>query len=115
MSLLEVTTLDATTLTNQEPRMAQAWVSFDGTGTPSINDSHNVASITDHGTGDYSAVFSTALANTNYSIVAATSNAQTGITAAGKLTTGARILSSNSAGTATDASEASIIVFGGTA
>jgi hypothetical protein len=32
---------------------AKAWISFDGTGTPSINGSFNVSSITDNDTGDY--------------------------------------------------------------
>ncbi len=31
-----------------------AWVTFVGTGTVAIRDSHNVSSITDNGTGDYS-------------------------------------------------------------
>jgi len=47
---------------------AKAWVSFNGTGTVAINDSHNVSSITDNGTGDYTVNFSNSLANGNYSI-----------------------------------------------
>ena len=45
---------------------AKAWVNFNGTGTVAINDSHNVSSITDRGTGDYSASYTVAMANTNY-------------------------------------------------
>ena len=46
---------------------AKAWVNFDGTGTVSIRDSHNVSSITDNGTGNYYINFSNSLASTNYS------------------------------------------------
>ena len=47
----------------------RAWIKFNGTGTPSINGSGNVTSITDNGTGDYTINFTTALADTNYSVV----------------------------------------------
>jgi len=49
-------------------RIAKAWINLDGTGTISINDSYNVSSITDHGTGDYTATFSTAMTNANYAV-----------------------------------------------
>ena len=41
---------------------------FKGTGTISINDSFNVASITDSGTGRYFVNYSTATAGINYSV-----------------------------------------------
>jgi len=47
--------------------LAKAWVNFVGTGTVSINNSLNVASLTDNGTGDYSVSFSSSMANTNWS------------------------------------------------
>ena len=47
----------------------KAWVNFTGTGTVAINDSFNVASITDNGTGDYTITFTNAMANANYAIV----------------------------------------------
>ena len=46
---------------------AKAWVNFNGTGTVAIRDSHNVSSITDNGTGDYTVNFSNNMANVNYS------------------------------------------------
>lgn len=49
-------------------RVAKAWVRFNGTGTVAIAASHNVTSITDNGTGDYTVNFTTAMADTNYSI-----------------------------------------------
>jgi len=51
-----------------QARIAKAWINLDGTGTISINDSYNVSSITDNGTGDYTATFSTAMTNANYAV-----------------------------------------------
>ena len=45
---------------------ARAWVNFNGTGTVAIRASGNVSSITDHGTGDYTINFTTAMADVNY-------------------------------------------------
>ena len=53
---------------------AKAWVNFDGTGTPGINDDFNVASITDNGTGDYTIVIDTDMGNGNYSIAGTASD-----------------------------------------
>jgi len=52
-----------------ENRVCQAWVNFNGTGTPSIRDSYNVSSITDRGQGLYTVNFSTSMPNTNYSVI----------------------------------------------
>jgi len=49
---------------------ARAWVNFNGSGTVAIRASGNVTSITDHGTGDYSVNFTTALPDANYAPVA---------------------------------------------
>ena len=43
---------------------AKAWVNFDGSGTVAILDSMNTASITDVGTGAYSANYTNAMSNT---------------------------------------------------
>ena len=50
--------------------VAKAWVNISGTGTAAIRDSLNVASLTDDGTGKYSANLSSAMSDTNYSSVA---------------------------------------------
>lgn len=50
--------------------MARAWVTFDGTGTPAITNSGNVASITDNGVGDYTITFTTAMPANSYSVAA---------------------------------------------
>jgi len=49
---------------------AKAWVNFNGTGTPSIRDSHNISSLTDNGTGIYTVNFTNNTANANYSVSA---------------------------------------------
>lgn len=49
---------------------ARAWVNFNGTGTVAIRASGNVSSITDNGTGDYTANFTTALPDANYAVTA---------------------------------------------
>ena len=51
----------------------RAWVKFKGTGTVTINGSGNVSSITDHGTGQFTANFTTAMPDTNYSVATVTS------------------------------------------
>ena len=48
------------------PHTARVWVNFNGTGTVAINDSYNVSSLTDNGTGDYSITFDNDMANANY-------------------------------------------------
>ena len=48
-------------------KIVDAWVHFDGSGTVSIDDSYNVSSITDNGTGDFTVNFTSAMANANYS------------------------------------------------
>jgi hypothetical protein len=47
----------------------RAWVNFNGTGTPAIRASGNVTSITDNGVGDYNINFTTAMPDTNYSVI----------------------------------------------
>lgn len=44
----------------------RAWVNFNGTGTVAMRGQGNVTSITDHGTGDWSANFANAMPDTNY-------------------------------------------------
>lgn len=53
---------------------AKAWVNFNGTGTVAIRESFNVSSITDNGTGNYTANFSAALADANYAVVCTSSD-----------------------------------------
>jgi hypothetical protein len=52
----------------------RAWVNFNGTGTVAIRASGNVSSITDHGTGEYTINFTTAMPDANYSYSLSTRN-----------------------------------------
>ena len=72
-----MSTLRLTTISNQDGSAtvpsqtvisgsAKAWVNFNGTGTVAIRAAFNVSSITDNGTGDYTANFTTAMVDANY-------------------------------------------------
>ena len=52
---------------------AKVWANYDGNSN-SVRDSHNVSSVTDNGTGDYTYTFSNNLANTNYAVVSGVHN-----------------------------------------
>jgi hypothetical protein len=58
----------------------RAWANIDGTGTVAIRESGNVSSITDEGTGRYTVNFTTAMPDTNYSVVACGGDAGDGST-----------------------------------
>jgi len=47
--------------------LCRAWVNFNGTGTVAIRADFNVNSITDNSTGNYTANFSNAMTDANYS------------------------------------------------
>jgi hypothetical protein len=53
---------------------AKAWINFNGTGTIAIRDSHNISSIYDNSTGNYSVNFDNNLPNANYSVVSGSSD-----------------------------------------
>ena len=54
---------------NLLPVTASAWVNFNGTGVVAIRGSYNVTSITDNGTGSYDVNLTSALDNTDCSVV----------------------------------------------
>lgn len=88
----------------------KAWVNFQGTGTIAINDSYNVSSITDNGSGDYTVVWDTDFANANYAVVAISTTGQTylAIVAAGSV----RIYTTDALGNVADASIVCVIAIG---
>jgi hypothetical protein len=59
------TALSARVASN-DPRLATAWVNFNGTGTVAIRSQYNVASITDLGVGYYFVNFAIPMDNVNY-------------------------------------------------
>jgi hypothetical protein len=54
---------------------AHSWISFNGQGTASIRDSHNISSLADSGTGWMKAYFANNLNNADYCCAASASNA----------------------------------------
>ena len=64
-----VTGEGGSTTTNLQQGLAKAWAAFDGSGTVEIDDSNNIASITDNGTGDYTLTITNDMANANYAPV----------------------------------------------
>jgi len=70
-------------VTDSDPRLAPAvnvvaWINFDGTGTISIRNSFNVASISDLGTGAYRVTFTNAVSANSCVLVTATDEASVG-------------------------------------
>lgn len=62
-----------TAVTTSSQQIAKFWINYDGTGTPAIRASYNCSSLTDHGTGDHTINFTTALSDANYSAVGSVS------------------------------------------
>ncbi len=80
-------------------------VKFTGTGTPSIDSSYNVSSITDNGTGDYTINWTNAFADANYVVAVVCRRASGGIYLVAVLsqtTTALRILCKNESFVAED-------------
>ena len=110
-----------------QARIAKAWCKFTGTGTAAIDESYNVSSITDRGTGKYSVTFSTAMSNSDYSFTATTGSgadswvglyirASTFSTTVATFTISYVYTSSNGGGSVsvgyTDGTDVSVVVFG---
>ena len=124
MSTLKVTTIQDTSGGNASTSeqiaqgRAKAWVNFNGTGTVAIRDDFNVSSITDSGTGVYTANFTTAMANANYASVVSTGNNDKGrygimIDSDDKTTSGCKIFGfQTSTGSSLDSEEVSLAIFG---
>jgi hypothetical protein len=59
------------------PGVCKAWIRLNGTGTVAINASHNVTSITDNGTGNYSINLTTVFSSANYGFTITGGNSTT--------------------------------------
>lgn len=101
-----------------DPQLASAWVNFNGTGTVAIRASHNVASITDNGAGDYTVNFATAMDSANYSMVGSMSHAPTSQSAAVSVyfetvsVNDVRLNVSQAPSTLTDVAGVNVVIFG---
>ena len=76
MSTIKVNTIQ--NASGVEQYTCKAWVNFNGTGTVAIRGSGNVSSVTDSGLGDYTINFTTALPDSNYSLVCSAGQPQSG-------------------------------------
>ena len=71
MSTLKVTNIQATgeTASRSATSIAAVWASMDASsGTPTLEDSLNTSSVTDHGTGLFDFNYTNNMGNSNYSI-----------------------------------------------
>ena len=99
-------------------RACKAWARFNGTGTVAIDDSFNVSSITDNGTGDYTVNFTAAMGNANYACLRSvdfdsiTGSGVVSVTETRSATTGAVRVTSQSGSTAQDVVRFDVAIFG---
>lgn len=70
MSTLTVSNIKKTgeTASRDVAGVAAAWVNFNGTGTAAIQESMNVASLTDNSAGNYSVSLTNSLASTSFTV-----------------------------------------------
>jgi len=98
------------------PRVAKAWVQFNGSGTVAINDSFNVSSVTDNGTGDYTINYRTAFASNDYAVaiqgVIANSAYQGNFVKAFSAGSTQIYMFRNEAGSMVDVGDACLVAFG---
>jgi len=105
---IAVTAEGNSTTTNLQQGLAKAWALLDGTSTIALQDSFNIASVSDEGTGDYTFTVSNAFGSANFSCTAngrqSESPAWTAMTSSVGATaaTTVRITSRNTSNTQTD-------------
>ena len=71
---ISVTGEGNSTTTNLQQGLCKMWARLDGTGTIGLDDSFNVGSITDNGTGQYTYTFSNNMNNANFNVAHASAN-----------------------------------------
>ena len=62
------------TTTNLQQGLCKMWARLNGTGTIGLDDSFNVSSTADNGTGNYAFIFTNNMNNANYNVAHASSN-----------------------------------------
>ena len=108
--------------TNEQKRIAKAWVHFNGSGTFSPNpstsqiaDSFNVQSVTKNGSGSYRINFTNNLSNSNYAIIVTSSSASSGgllaCQSGTRSVSSVDILTFKLDGSVTDSADISCVVF----
>ena len=93
---------------------AKAWGRWNGTGTIAVQDSHNLSSVTDGGTGNYSANFSNNMANANYAGIAGSrwSDGQAGTYQDYIYVGSCKVGTGNHAGADADQDTVTLVIFG---
>lgn len=100
------------------PLMPKAWVRFNAVGTLTINDSFNVSSVTDLGTGLFQVNLSADMANSSYALSAQTSEGCNGgdqftfVDFDSRTTTTFRMSTRNTSGFNKDVDDNNVIVLG---
>lgn len=105
-------------------KLCKAWINFNGITTATIRSSFNVSSVTRNSTGKYTVAFTTAMADTNYAVVAGAWNngggqggwisyglGVAGSYPAGVATTSVDICTFTQTGTAQDQDSVSVAIF----
>ena len=62
------------TTTNLQQGLCKMWARLDGTGTIGLDDSFNVSSTSDNGTGNYAFIFTNIMNSANYNVAHASGN-----------------------------------------
>tara|TARA_R100000353_G_scaffold124647_1_gene88494 strand:+ start:312 stop:704 length:393 start_codon:yes stop_codon:yes gene_type:complete len=94
---------------------AKSWVNFDGTGTPSINDSFNASSLNDNNTAEVSVNFSSNMNNANYATSGAGSKDNVIVTTSRGTSNSTSVLTTfvvNLSGTATEVDTVNALAHG---
>ena len=68
---------EGTATTNLQQGLVKSWCKFNGTGTLAVNDSFNISSVSDGGTGVYSPIFTNNMVNEHFSADAIKRNEST--------------------------------------
>jgi hypothetical protein len=117
-STASTTATKLSTTTGDAPTYAcRAWVNFNGqTNPPTIRNSGNVLSITDHGAGDYTVNFSTDMPDENFCAVVTANGATSTVTNLSIGTTAytnssVRVLVENASGVNTDSPFVNVAIF----
>ena len=103
------------TTTSVQEGLAKCWVNFDGTGTPSINDSFNATSLTDHNTANVFVNFSSNMSNANYATSGAGSRDNVIVTTSRGNLNSTSVLTTyivNLSGSGTESDENSVLAHG---
>ena len=91
---------------------AKAWVIFDGTGTIAADDSLNLSSLTDSGTGQYAQNFTSSFSATEYSVLSGDNHRGVGEAAYSTTSKATTVRRQNTSDSTVDVSKVSMAEYG---